>query len=45
MNDEPNIDTTTSGGKLGFHVFAALADNAERAMMQSHSAQVALWRA
>jgi DNA invertase Pin-like site-specific DNA recombinase len=40
-----NINTTTSTGKLTFHIFAALADDAERAIMQSHTAEVAVWPA
>jgi DNA invertase Pin-like site-specific DNA recombinase len=39
------INTTTPGGKLVFHIFAALADHAEPAIMQSHSAEMALWPA
>jgi DNA invertase Pin-like site-specific DNA recombinase len=39
------IDTFSTTGKLVFHVFAALADDAERAIMQSHSAEVAMWPA
>ena len=33
------IDTFSTTGKLVFHVFAALADNAERGIMQSHTAE------
>jgi hypothetical protein len=40
-----NINTATPSGKLTFHVFAALADYAERVVMQSHSTKVALWLA
>ncbi|MBV8338169.1 MAG: recombinase family protein, partial [Alphaproteobacteria bacterium] len=39
------INTATPGGKLTFHIFAAVADYAKRAIMQSHSAKVALWLA
>jgi DNA invertase Pin-like site-specific DNA recombinase len=39
------INTTTPSGKLVFHIFAALADHAEPAIMQSHSAEMALWPA
>ena len=39
------IDTFSTTGKLVFHVFAALADDAERAIMQSHTAEVAVWPA
>jgi DNA invertase Pin-like site-specific DNA recombinase len=37
-----SIDTTTAAGKLVFGIFAALSDNAERAIMQSHTAEVAM---
>src|ERR1700686_1699503 len=37
-----SIDTTTPAGKLVFGIFAALADDAERAIMQSHSAEGAM---
>ena len=40
-----SIDTTTPAGKLVFGIFAALADDAERAIMQSHTAEVAVWPA
>lgn len=42
-----NIDTDESNPMSRFmlHIFAAFADNAERAIMQSHSAEVALWPA
>jgi DNA invertase Pin-like site-specific DNA recombinase len=40
-----NINTTTPSGKLTFHIFAALADDAERAIMQSHTAEMAVWPA
>ena len=36
------IETVSSTGKLVFHIFSALADNAERAIMQSHTAEVAM---
>jgi DNA invertase Pin-like site-specific DNA recombinase len=39
------INTTTPGGKLVFHIFAALADNAARAIMRSHTAFRAEWLA
>jgi hypothetical protein len=39
------IDTFSTTGKLVFHVFAALADDAERAIMQSHTAEMAVWPA
>jgi len=39
------IEAGSSAGKLIFHVFASLADNAERAIMQSHTAEVAVWPA
>jgi|ERR671922_692170 DNA invertase Pin-like site-specific DNA recombinase len=38
---QENIDTTTNGGRLVFHLFGALADDAERVIMQSHAAKVA----
>jgi DNA invertase Pin-like site-specific DNA recombinase len=40
-----SIDTTTPSGKLVFGIFAALADDAERAIMQSHTAEMAVWPA
>jgi DNA invertase Pin-like site-specific DNA recombinase len=40
-----NINTTTPSGKLTFHIFAALADYAERAIMHSHGAGMALYPA
>jgi DNA invertase Pin-like site-specific DNA recombinase len=40
-----SIDTTTPGGKLVFGIFAALSDDAEGAIMQSHTAEVAVWPA
>jgi DNA invertase Pin-like site-specific DNA recombinase len=39
------IETRSPAGKLVFHVFAALADDAERAIMQSHTAEMAVWPA
>jgi DNA invertase Pin-like site-specific DNA recombinase len=39
-----NIDTTTAGGRLTFHIFGALAHYAGSGMMQSqafHSASIA----
>jgi hypothetical protein len=39
------IDTFSTTGKLVFHVFVALTDDAERAIMHSHSAEVAMWPA
>jgi hypothetical protein len=36
------IDTFSTTGKLVFHVFAALADYAERAIMQSRSTEVVM---
>ena len=35
------IDTTTANGRLAFGIFAAFADDAERGIMQSHTAEVA----
>ena len=40
-----SIDTTTAAGKMVFGIFAALSDDAERAIMHSHSAEVAMWPA
>jgi len=37
------IETGSPAGNLVFHVFGALADYAERAIMQSHSTEVAMW--
>jgi DNA invertase Pin-like site-specific DNA recombinase len=37
-----NIDTTTPMGRLFYHVIGSFADNAERAIMQSHTAEVAM---
>jgi len=37
-----SIDATTPAGKLVFGIFAAFSDDAERAIMQSHSAEVAM---
>jgi DNA invertase Pin-like site-specific DNA recombinase len=39
------VETGSPTGKLVFHVFAALADDAERAIMQSHTAEMAVWPA
>jgi DNA invertase Pin-like site-specific DNA recombinase len=36
------LDTGSSTGKLVFHVFAALADYAERAIMQSRNTEVVM---
>jgi DNA invertase Pin-like site-specific DNA recombinase len=36
------IDTTTANGRLFFGIFGALADHAERAIMQSRTAEVAV---
>ena len=38
-------DTTTPHGHLIVTVLAGLADYAESAIMQSHSAQIAIWHA
>jgi len=35
------IDTSSSGGRLIFHIFAALADYAERVVMRRHTAELA----
>ena len=43
LNDP--IDTTTPQGRLTFNLFASLADDAERAIMQSHTAEMAVWPA
>jgi DNA invertase Pin-like site-specific DNA recombinase len=42
-----NIDTDESNPMSRFmlNIFAAFADNAERAIMQSHGAKVELWPA
>jgi len=37
-----SIDTTTPAGKLVFGIFAGLADNVERAIMQSHGTEVVM---
>ena len=42
---EPWADTTTHAGKMIMTIFAGIADDAERAIMQSHSAEVAMWPA
>jgi hypothetical protein len=39
----PNIDTTTPMGRLFYHVIGSFADYAECAIMQSHSAEMAVW--
>jgi DNA invertase Pin-like site-specific DNA recombinase len=41
---EPWGDTTSHSGKMIMTVFAGIADYAERAIMQSHTAEVAVWR-
>ena len=40
---EPWADTTTHAGKMIMTIFAGIADDAERAIMQSHTAKVAVW--
>jgi len=40
-----NINSTMPSGKLTFHIFAALADYVECAIMRSHSAKAAVWLA
>jgi DNA invertase Pin-like site-specific DNA recombinase len=42
---EPWADTTSHSGKMIMTIFAGIADDAERAIMQSHSAEVAMWPA
>ncbi len=42
---EPWADTTTHAGKMIMTVFAGIADYAEPAIMQSHSAKAAVWLA
>jgi DNA invertase Pin-like site-specific DNA recombinase len=42
---EPWADTTTRAGKMIMTIFAGIADDAERAIMHSHSAEVAMWPA
>jgi DNA invertase Pin-like site-specific DNA recombinase len=39
---EPWADTTSPGGKMIMTVFAGIADYAERALMQRHTAEVAV---
>ncbi len=39
------IDTTTAAGRMMMQMVGAFADNAEFAIMQSHSAGVAVWPA
>jgi DNA invertase Pin-like site-specific DNA recombinase len=39
------IDTTTPAGRMMMQMVGAFADNAEGAIMQSHSAEVSLWPA
>jgi DNA invertase Pin-like site-specific DNA recombinase len=39
------IDTTTPAGRMMMQMVGAFADYAERVIMQSYSAKVALWRA
>jgi hypothetical protein len=34
------IETVSTTGKLAFYIFAALADNAKNAIIQSHSSEV-----
>ena len=41
---EPWADTTHAA-KLIMTIFAGIADDAERAIMQSHTAEVAVWPA
>ena len=42
---EPWADTTTHAGKMIMTIFAGIADDAERAIMQSHTAEMAVWPA
>src|SRR5664279_2379264 len=42
---EPWADTTTHAGKMIMTIFAGIADYAERAIMQSHNAEMAMWPA
>jgi len=37
------IDTTTPAGRMMMQMVGAFADDAKGAIMQSHSAEVALW--
>jgi DNA invertase Pin-like site-specific DNA recombinase len=42
--EEPWADTTSATGRLVMTFFAGMAEYAERALMQSHTAEVALNR-
>jgi DNA invertase Pin-like site-specific DNA recombinase len=42
---EPWADSTSHAGKMIMTVFAGIADNAEHAIMQSHSTEMAEWPA
>jgi DNA invertase Pin-like site-specific DNA recombinase len=42
---EPWADTTSHAGKMIMTIFAGIADDAERAIMQSHTAEMAVWPA
>jgi DNA invertase Pin-like site-specific DNA recombinase len=42
---EPWADTTTHAGKMIMSIFVGIADDAERAIMQSYTANVAVWPA
>jgi hypothetical protein len=42
---EPWADTTSHSGKMIMTIFAGIADDAERAIMQSHTAEMAVWPA
>jgi DNA invertase Pin-like site-specific DNA recombinase len=39
------VDTTTSAGRMVMQMLGSFADDAERAIMQSHTAEVAVWPA
>jgi uncharacterized membrane protein YoaK (UPF0700 family) len=39
------MDTTTSAGRMVMQMLGSFADDAERAIMQSHTAEVAVWPA
>ena len=39
------VDTSTPAGRAMFHMLGAFADDAERAIMQSHTAEMAVWPA
>jgi DNA invertase Pin-like site-specific DNA recombinase len=39
---EPWADTTSHSGKMIMTIFAGIADDAERAIMQSHTAEMAV---